>query len=63
MAVAGRLGWSAAGLAVLARGFRSPAVVVNAYRRPEPECLPLLLSEATLPAPVTKAVRLLKVSI
>jgi thiamine-monophosphate kinase len=36
VAVAGRLGWSAAGLAVLARGFRSPAVVVNAYRRPEP---------------------------
>ena len=36
VAVAGRLGWSAAGLAILARGFRSPAVVVNAYRRPEP---------------------------
>ncbi len=36
VAVAGRLGWSAAGLAVLARGFRSPAAVVNAYRRPEP---------------------------
>ncbi len=36
VAVTGRLGWSAAGLAVLARGFRSPAVVVGAYRRPEP---------------------------
>jgi len=36
VAVAGRLGWSAAGLAVLARGFRSPAAVVNAHRRPEP---------------------------
>ncbi len=36
VAVAGRLGWSAAGLAVLGRGFRSPAAVVNAHRRPEP---------------------------
>ncbi|WP_214403087.1 thiamine-phosphate kinase [Pseudonocardia lacus] len=36
LAVRGRLGWSAAGLAVLARGFRSPAVVVGAHRVPEP---------------------------
>jgi thiamine-monophosphate kinase len=36
VAVAGRLGWAAAGLAVLSRGFRSPAVVVGAYRVPEP---------------------------
>ena len=36
MAVRGRLGWAAAGLAVLQRGFRSPAVVVNAHRVPEP---------------------------
>lgn len=36
VAVCGRLGWSAAGLAVLGRGFRSPAIVVNAYRVPEP---------------------------
>ncbi|MBI3689108.1 MAG: thiamine-phosphate kinase [Actinobacteria bacterium] len=36
VAIAGRLGWSAAGLAVLARGFRSPAALVNAHRRPEP---------------------------
>lgn len=36
VAVAGRLGWAAAGLAVLTRGFRSPAVAVNAYRVPEP---------------------------
>jgi len=35
VAVAGRLGWAAAGLAVLARGFRSPVQVVNAHRRPE----------------------------
>ncbi len=36
IAVAGRLGWSAAGLAVLGRGFRSPRAVVEAHRRPEP---------------------------
>lgn len=36
VAVAGRLGWSAAGLAVLGRGFRSPVTVVGAHRVPEP---------------------------
>ncbi|MDP3969609.1 MAG: thiamine-phosphate kinase [Nocardioides sp.] len=36
VALAGRQGWSAAGLAVLGRGFRSPRAVVEAYRRPEP---------------------------
>jgi thiamine-monophosphate kinase len=36
VAVCGRLGWSAAGLAVLGRGFRSPVQVVGAYRVPEP---------------------------
>ncbi len=36
VAVSGRLGWAAAGLAVLGRGFRSPAAVVAAHRRPEP---------------------------
>lgn len=36
VAVAGKLGWSAAGLAVLTRGFRSPAAVVAAHRVPEP---------------------------
>lgn len=36
VAVAGRLGWAAAGYAVLARGFRSPVQVVNAHRRPQP---------------------------
>ncbi|WP_438388378.1 thiamine-phosphate kinase [Actinopolyspora saharensis] len=36
VACAGRLGWSAAGLAVLARGFRSPLAVVGAHRVPEP---------------------------
>lgn len=35
VAVAGRLGWAEAGLAVLTRGFRSPRVLVDAYRRPE----------------------------
>jgi len=36
IAVAGRLGWAAAGLAVLGRGFRSPRALVDAYRRPAP---------------------------
>jgi thiamine-monophosphate kinase len=36
VAVVGRLGWAAAGFAVLGRGFRSPVQVVNAHRRPEP---------------------------
>lgn len=36
LAVAGRLGWAAAGLAVLSRGFRSPRALVEAHRRPEP---------------------------
>ncbi len=35
VAFRGRLGWAAAGLAVLGRGFRSPRAVVEAYRRPE----------------------------
>ena len=34
VALVGRSGWAAAGLAVLGRGFRSPRVVVEAYRRP-----------------------------
>ncbi|HLZ36418.1 MAG TPA: thiamine-phosphate kinase [Mycobacteriales bacterium] len=34
--VAGRLGWAAAGFVVLSRGFRSPKVLVEAHRRPEP---------------------------
>lgn len=33
--LAGRVGWAEAGLAVLRRGFRSPKVLVEAYRRPE----------------------------
>jgi thiamine-monophosphate kinase len=36
LAVCGRLGWAAAGLAVLGRGFRSPVGVVNAQRYPQP---------------------------
>ena len=36
LAIAGRQGWSAGGLAVLGRGFRSPRVLVEAYRRPQP---------------------------
>ncbi|MFX4291415.1 thiamine-phosphate kinase [Streptomyces bohaiensis] len=36
VAVTGWLGWSAAGNAVLSRGFRSPRAFVEAHRRPEP---------------------------
>lgn len=35
VAVVGRLGWAAAGLAVLGRGFRSPRAVVEAQRFPQ----------------------------
>lgn len=36
VAMAGRQGWAAAGLAVLGRGFRSPRVLVEAHQRPRP---------------------------
>jgi thiamine-monophosphate kinase len=36
VALAGRQGWAAGGLAVLARGFRSPRKLVEAYKRPQP---------------------------
>jgi thiamine-monophosphate kinase len=36
VALCGRQGWAAGGLAVLGRGFRSPRVLVDAYRRPHP---------------------------
>ena len=36
VALAGRLGWAAAGLAVLGRGFRSPRVLADAHRVPQP---------------------------
>jgi thiamine-monophosphate kinase len=36
IALCGRQGWAAGGLAVLGRGFRSPRVLVDAYRRPDP---------------------------
>jgi len=35
LALAGRIGWAAAGYSVLSRGFRTPKVLVDAYRRPE----------------------------
>src|SRR5690606_12144598 len=35
VAMAGRIGYAAAGLAVLSRGFRSPRLLVEAYRRPQ----------------------------
>lgn len=37
VAVAGRLGYSAAGLQMLQRGFRSPRNLVNAHRAPTPD--------------------------
>lgn len=36
VALCGRQGWAAGGLAVLGRGFRSPRVLVESYRRPQP---------------------------
>ena len=36
VALCGRQGWAAGGLTVLGRGFRSPRVLVESYRRPEP---------------------------
>jgi len=36
VALAGRQGWAGAGFHVLGRGFRSPRLVVDAHRRPEP---------------------------
>jgi thiamine-monophosphate kinase len=36
VALCGRQGWAAGGMTVLGRGFRSPRVLVEAYRRPEP---------------------------
>lgn len=36
VALTGKLGWSAAGLTVLSRGFSSPKVVVDSHRQPEP---------------------------
>jgi thiamine-monophosphate kinase len=36
LALAGRLGWSACGWAVLRRGFTSPLAAVSAHRRPRP---------------------------
>lgn len=36
VAIAGRYGWSAAGLALLTRGFRSPKALVEAHRYPQP---------------------------
>ena len=48
VAVAGRLGWASAGLAVLQRGNRSPRAVVDAYRRPQPpyDCGPQAAARA-----------------
>lgn len=37
LAIAGRVGWSAAGLALLEAGADGPAELITAHRRPEPE--------------------------
>lgn len=37
VAIAGRLGWSEAGLTILSRGFSSPKVIVEAHRQPSPD--------------------------
>ena len=49
VALAGRLGWAEAGLAVLSRGFRSPRALVDAYRRPR---VPYMLGTAAAEAGV-----------
>lgn len=36
VAICGRQGWAAGGLAILSRGFRSPRVLVEALKRPQP---------------------------
>jgi thiamine-monophosphate kinase len=53
VAIAGRLGWSAAGLAALRRGFRSPKAVVDAHRRPTP---PYALGPAAADAGATSMI-------
>lgn len=53
VAVAGRLGWSAAGLALLSRGFRAPRVLVDAHRVPEP---PYALGPAAAAAGATSMI-------
>lgn len=47
VAVAGRLGWAAAGLSILSRGFRTPRALVDAHRRPEPPYAAAALASAT----------------
>ncbi len=53
LAIAGRQGWAAGGLAVLGRGFRSPRVLVEAYRRPQP---PYAAGEQAAAAGVTSMI-------
>lgn len=44
VAIAGRLGWAAAGLSLLTRGFTSPRVLVEAHRVPQPPYLAAVLA-------------------
>jgi thiamine-monophosphate kinase len=53
VAVAGRLGWAAAGLSILSRGFRTPRSLVDAHRRPEP---PYAAAEAAAAAGATSMI-------
>ena len=50
VAVAGRLGWSAAGLGLLERGHEQPGAAIAAYRRPSP---PYHIARAAATASVT----------
>ncbi len=53
LALAGRIGWAAAGYTVLSRGFRTPKALVAAFRRPE---VPYLAGPAALAAGATSMI-------
>lgn len=53
VALAGRVGFAAAGYTVLSRGFRTPKVLVDAYRRPE---VPYALGPAAARAGATSMI-------
>jgi thiamine-monophosphate kinase len=56
LAIAGRFGWSAAGLAVLSRGFRSPKALVSAH------CFPIPPYGAGVAAAIAGATSMIDVS-
>ncbi len=53
LALAGRVGFAAAGYTVLSRGFRTPKILVDAYRRPE---VPYALGPAAARAGATSMI-------